>query len=110
MFSEHDAKKMFEETGCDGIMMGRGALGNPDIFGKIAMFLKSGVKGIYPTKEHKVKSLKQYIDLAEKYNIKPTIIKKQALYFLRGFGGSVEMRRVIARSSSVEEILNVLDA
>ncbi|MDL2292744.1 tRNA dihydrouridine synthase DusB, partial [Acholeplasma sp. OttesenSCG-928-E16] len=38
----YEAKKMLEETGCDGIMIGRGALGNPWIFKEINHFLKTG--------------------------------------------------------------------
>ncbi len=40
--NEEDALRMFEQTGCDGIMIGRGALGNPWIFKKIAYFLETG--------------------------------------------------------------------
>ena len=40
--NEEDALIMFEQTGCDGIMIGRGALGNPWIFKKIIHFLETG--------------------------------------------------------------------
>jgi len=47
------AKKMFEETGCDGVMIGRGALGNPWIFGfKNAMPLE-GEPAIPPSLEER---------------------------------------------------------
>ena len=41
---EETALRVFEETGCDGIMIGRASLGNPWIFKKIAEFLKTGKK------------------------------------------------------------------
>ena len=40
--TELDAKKMLEETGCDGIMIARGARGNPWIFNRINAYLERG--------------------------------------------------------------------
>ncbi len=37
-----DAKRLFEHTGCDGIMIGRAALGNPWIFGRVSEYVRSG--------------------------------------------------------------------
>jgi tRNA-dihydrouridine synthase B len=42
IFSAQLARKMFDETGCDGVIIARGALGNPWIFREITEFLKSG--------------------------------------------------------------------
>jgi len=44
IFSAEDAENMFRETGCDGILVARGSLGNPWIFGEIETFLKTGEK------------------------------------------------------------------
>ena len=42
VFTPEDAKRLFEETGCDGIMVGRGAKGNPWIFKRITHYLETG--------------------------------------------------------------------
>ncbi len=43
VFSPLHVKKMFDETGCDGVAIARGALGNPWIFRETAEFLKTGI-------------------------------------------------------------------
>lgn len=51
-----DAVKMMEETGCDGVMIGRGARGNPWIFGQINEYLSCGKEMTQPTAEE-IKSM-----------------------------------------------------
>ena len=54
---------MFEETGVDGIMIGRGAFGNPWIFQKVKYFLETGnkIKDIEP--RQKLEIIKKHLDL-----------------------------------------------
>lgn len=63
ILSEEDAYKMFDETGCDGIMIGRGTLGNPWIFKRIAHFLETGEKMEPPTNEERLEVLKEHFEL-----------------------------------------------
>ena len=44
VITPEDAARMFAETGCDAVMIGRGALGNPWLFSQIAHFLRTGEK------------------------------------------------------------------
>ena len=61
--NEEDAKKIFEQTGCDGIMIGRGVLGNPWIFKQIAYYLKNNAKLEPISNEEKFKVIKEHFDL-----------------------------------------------
>ncbi|MEI6101405.1 MAG: tRNA dihydrouridine synthase DusB, partial [Eubacteriales bacterium] len=49
IFVGSDAQKMFEETGCDAVMVARGALGNPFIFSRIREYLETGKEDAVPT-------------------------------------------------------------
>ena len=86
------AKKMFDETGCDYIMIGRAAIGNPFIFKQINEYLKKG-KEIKQTKEEKIKDYFEYIKLAKKYGIfSVSDAKLKAQEFTKGIKGSRELR------------------
>ena len=71
IIDEESALKMFEYTGVDGIMIGRGAIGNPWIFQQIEYFLKNNKKIIRPTNKEKYEIIKQHVELniKEKGNI-----------------------------------------
>ena len=62
---------MFEYTGVDGIMIGRGAIGNPWIFEQIKYFLENNEKMQKPSNKEKYEIIKQHIELniKEKGNI-----------------------------------------
>jgi nifR3 family TIM-barrel protein len=77
---EFSAKKMLSETGCDYVMIGRAALGNPYIFERINYYLK---KGRLLRQKKKADLLNEYIYLAKKYEIKPSIINQQKRNFER---------------------------
>ena len=68
---EESALKMFEYTGVDGIMIGRGAIGNPWIFEQIKYFLENNEKMSKPTNKKKYEIIKKHIELnvQEKGNI-----------------------------------------
>lgn len=101
------AQKMFQETGCDGVMIGRGAIRNPWVFQEIRTLL-SGKKYIPPTSQERRIILEQFIDRYredfryEKHSIGK--IKQIAKYFYSGLPNGEDLRRVILRSQSIDEI------
>lgn len=73
---EESAKEMFEKTGVDGIMIGRGAFGNPWIFEKIKYYLKTGEKLPEINPEEKIKLIKEHLNLLVKEKSEEIAIKE----------------------------------
>ncbi|PIO05330.1 tRNA dihydrouridine synthase DusB [Candidatus Woesearchaeota archaeon CG08_land_8_20_14_0_20_43_7] len=107
VFTPEDAKKMLEETGCDGVMVGRAALGNPMVFTQIGDYLKTG-KYEKLVRDDRLKSLARYLVLAKQHGIGFSILKKQSLYFLRDFPGSVRLRGSVARCENIDALEKML--
>jgi tRNA-dihydrouridine synthase B len=104
VFTGEDAKQMLEQTGCDYVMIGRGAIGNPFIFREINEYLKTG-KEIKQTKEEKIKDYFLYIELCKKYEIfSVKDAKLRAQEFTKGFPGSSKLRQRLNRVKTWEEI------
>lgn len=97
---------------CSALMIGRAAIGNPDIFKQFNQHYKN--KNIDNTKDIKSKQkelFKEYINLLENYDIhkKNTRISRQAMWFFKGISGVKELRKNIMEAKSVEEVLNIVE-
>ena len=104
---EETALKMFEQTGVDGIMIGRASFGNPWIFKKIEHFLKTGQKLQNPTNEEKLKVIKKHIDLAvqEKGEIAVKELRKHIAWYTKNLKNSSEFRNEINQTETKEDLL-----
>ena len=103
-----DAKRMLDETGCDYVMIGRGAAKTPYMFKQINAYLKYGnYPKILP--KTKLKYFFTYLDYAKNYSIKPAQIRMQAMNFSRGCDGGKKLRGDLLGKNTVEEIRAVLE-
>ncbi|MDD5193804.1 MAG: tRNA-dihydrouridine synthase family protein, partial [Candidatus Nanoarchaeia archaeon] len=104
VFNGKDAERMFKETKCDYIMIGRGAIGKPFVFKQINHYLRTG-EIIQQTKEDKIKDYFEYIELAKKFKIF-TIkdAKNKAQEFTKGLEGSSKLRGELNKVKEWEEI------
>lgn len=108
------AKKMFEETGCDGIIVARGAMGNPWIFKDINGFLKKGLCSPKPEKKQRIETLKKHLSYIRKYSDLTDssvigLMRKTALWYLKDFASAASARGQVTGSQNYEELLKVLD-
>ncbi|MGA0296836.1 MAG: tRNA dihydrouridine synthase DusB [Nitrosopumilaceae archaeon] len=102
-----DAKKMLDETNCDYVMIGRGAMGNPFLFEQINDYLKTGTYKEYSFKD-KLDSFFEYLQLTKKYKIKFANIKGQAMRFTKGISGGSQIRSKITFTKNIEELEKVM--
>lgn len=102
VFSGKDAKKMLEI--CDGVMIARATIGDPDIFYRINFYLKTGKEKKFDFKRN-FKYFKEYLNLAKKYNIIDLPrIKYIGSKFLRNKEGVSKLRNELMQKKTFEEI------
>lgn len=100
------AKFMYEYTGCDYIMVGRGAQGNPFIFEEINAFFE-GREYLPPSLEKRFTTCLSQIELMHKYKEERTAIlesRKHTAWYLTGLRGSAALRRMCGEISSLKDI------
>ncbi len=109
--TEEDALKMFEETGVDGIMIGRGALGNPWIFEKIAYYLENGKKLPEISNKEKLEVMKEHFDLLLKMKGEYTAtreIRKHVAWYVKGLKNASSIRDRINMVQTKQEFEQIL--
>jgi len=102
-----DAKMMIDETGCDYVMVGRGAMGNPFLFEQINDYLKTNSYKEYSFTD-RLDSFFDYLHLSTKYKIKFANIKSQAMRFTKGMNGGSKMRSKITVSKDIAELEKIM--
>ena len=104
--SPEDAKKIFEQTNCDGIMIGRATLGRPWILEQIRTYLENGTIRKITNKEI-LETILNHIDLEVKEKEEYTgirEIRKHICYYLKGLPGASSVRDKINHLESKEEV------
>ena len=108
ILTPEDAKTMIDETNCDYVMVGRGAMGNPFLFEQINDFLKTNSYHEYSFKD-KLDAFFEYLRLAKNYDIKFSNIKGQAMRFTKGIRGGSKLRSKITFSKSIEDLEKIMN-
>lgn len=113
IYSPQDAKKMIEETGCDGILIGRGAQGNPWIFKRTIEYLEKGIVPEEPTPRQRVEMLIFHLNMQIQHKGEHTGIRemrKHASWYLKGLPGSCDVKNRIFTMTEREEIEKLLNS
>ncbi len=106
------AKKMFEQTGCDGILIARGGLGNPWIYKQISEFLSKGALIARPTVGEIARIMKKHLGLyITHYGIKRGLwrFRKFFVWYTRGLNNIKQLRCRVMYISSEKDMMLVID-
>ncbi len=106
-----DAKRMIDETGCDAIMLGRAACGNPWLFQQVNDYLSTGIERPLPTMKERLHVCIRHLDLtADVFGPRRGVLmmRKQVGLYLKGMPNATDLRRkifTINRMSVVKDTL-----
>lgn len=111
VLTPQDAKRMLEETGCDGVMIGRAALGNPWMIYRTVKYLETGELMGEPSVREKIDvcilHLDRLISLKNEY-IAVREMRKHAAWYLKGIKGNAKVRNAINECHTRSDLVNLL--
>jgi len=102
-----DALKMIKETGCDGVMIARGALGNPWLISRAQHYLETGVLLPEPEPKEKLKIISSHFDKLLKYKgqkIGINEMRKHAAWYIKGIRKAAEYRNEIMQTDDPDRM------
>lgn len=106
-----DAKKMFEQTGCDGIMIGRAALGNPWIFSEITSSLGETAQSNEISPNEKKKTILEHFEMLMQEKSEYTAvreIRKHVAWYVKGLPEATIVREKVNRCETKEAFEKVI--
>ncbi len=109
--SPEDAARMLAETGCDAVMIGRAALGNPWIFREVAAYLESGERLPPPGPDERLEVAVRHLDmLVELFGERSAVLqmRKHAAWYVRGTTGASQARVRINSAGTRDEMVDAL--
>ena len=123
IFNQKIAREFLEFTNVDALMIGRGSMGNPEIFNQIDQYLKKGVEYII---ESNAKKMKEYIKLYERcineyldetfeipYSVekyKFMELRRNLIWLSKNIQGSIDLRIKISKTQTLEELEQIINS
>ena len=110
--SGEKAKKMFEVTGCDGIMIGRGAQGNPWIFKSILEYLEKGIVLPEPDINDKINMALKHLKLSKEYKgeyVAVREMRKHIAWYTKNMPNSSEFRKDINKIEDKDALIKKVE-
>ena len=107
-----DAKRMLDTTGCDAVMIGRGARGNPFIFREVLTLLRDGKTCPPPTVDEKMNTLKRQINMlcnqkGEYIGIREA--RKHVAWYIKSLPDSAAVRNDVCKAESLDALMDLLN-
>ena len=107
-----DLQKILDETSADGVMIGRGAQGNPWIFKQLTHFLRTGEILPKPTMQERAEVIIRHLDLLLKYKgdyIGPREMRKHATWYTRGITHGAILRDKFNKAEKREDFIHIIN-
>lgn len=105
------AKALLDHTGCDGVMIGRAAEGNPFVFREVTAFLE-GREYVAPTAEERRDTIREHAEMMLKYKgeyVGIREMRKHLSWYLKGFEGAAALRKEINEMTDMNQLLAVVE-
>ncbi len=109
--SPETAKRMLEETGCDAIMIGRAALGNPWLFAQVNAYLEQEKKLVAPQLPEVIAMILRHYDMVKAHKgeeIAVREMRKHIGWYTGGYPHSAHLRSLVNQQESYERVLDIL--
>lgn len=115
VFTPELAKTMLDQTGCDGVLVARGSLGNPWLIKQIEKFLETGrieEQTDLPSRKAVVKKHLAYIEelLESSPSSKVGHMRKAAIWYMKYFPNASKTRRKVSLVTSYEKMIELIDS
>ena len=106
------AKKMLDETGCAGVMIGRGAIGNPWLIRNCVDYLKTGKYNNIITTNERINMMKKHLNMLIKDKNEHTAIlefRNHLMYYFKYLPNSKETKVKLCQAKTKDEVIDLLD-
>ena len=107
-----DAERMIKETGCDGVMIGRAAIGNPWIFMEIKDYLYNNKIPVRVSLKERIETIKLHAKLLlENFDENYALIqmKLHVPKYLKGYSGINRLNKILNGVKSIKELFSLLE-
>lgn len=114
LFEAHDALRRMEETGCDGVVIGRGCLGNPWLFRDLLCLFEGRRPPEQPGLEDRLRVIREHFELLVEYydrneGMAALAMRKFGAWYMRGLRGAASLRREFQSITAREELERLLE-
>ena len=111
--TSYSAKRMFEETGCDGVMVGKGALGNPWIFDPKNRWAIEEKMAIFPSLEERKRVIERHYALLQSYygdQGAVTEVRRHVLWYTKGLQNSASFRSTLLKVKEKKALFETINS
>jgi len=114
VFTPRDAQALYDQTGCDAVMIGRAAISNPWIFCQMSEYFRTGIppSSSGPSELDRYQLIRSYYRMLAEEETPQALgkMKQFAFWFTRGVRNGAELRRQVHSARNIREVLERVDA